>query len=114
MIAATVWMVPYIGDRYFEKGTLAGLILSFLLYFSVYLFMQIGDNTYHYKHSELKDLKKYEIYTDEKLNLKTDSMVILASNSRYYFLYDVVSKRTFIVPERFVTRLESLDNKNKR
>lgn len=105
------WNVSDMARKYFEKPVIAQFILFFLIYFSFYLFGQIVLTTRRYKTSELKDLKKYEIFIDDRLDIKTDSMVILASNSRYYFLYDVISKKTFIIPERYIIHIERISNK---
>jgi hypothetical protein len=92
--------------KYFEKPIMVQFIIFFLLYFFMYLFIGITTTTSQYKNSKLKTLKKYGIFLDDKCKIKTDSMVILASNSRYYFLYDVSSKETFVIPERYVNYIQ--------
>lgn len=61
--------------------------------------------------NDLKKIKNYKITFDENLNIDEASLVLLTSNSNYFFFYDKKDKKTYIIPAKLIVYIETENNK---
>ena len=90
-----IWVVRrYVKD---EDQSAANFVTFSILVFFLHLFVSVGVEIHKIKHGTISDLKQYNTSFKEA-TISENTTILLAANSRYLFLRDMVNGTVHIVP----------------
>ena len=108
-----IFLIFEIGARatrkYFKEATLALFALIFIGTFSVYLYWSIAHKIDHYRHEEIADIKTSTYRFTEDVGITDECLVLLASNSHYFFFRDMRDDISVIVPTEKIVSVRTID-----
>ena len=106
-------LILYILSRFFLNNTTISKYeqVTFYLFFTFTFISMIWASAmkdrFIVDNSDISKIKKYTFKFSEDINLNEDNLVLLCSNSSYHFIYDKKNNKTFIIPIKFVTLIET-------
>lgn len=88
----------------------------YLMVLTVFL-ITIGSSTMREREvilkGDLNDIKKYTITFTDKIQINEKDIVLLASNSNYYFFIDKKTEKTHIIPADKIISIETKSHKER-
>src|SRR5262249_6169293 len=98
------YLAPTICRKYFKEPLRAWFVVLFIGYFSAYMFLSIGTDTYRYKNYDFSKLTTHEVIFSDRYPMKEAQLILLGGNSDYFFFLDR-QRKPLIVPRAEVVQL---------
>jgi hypothetical protein len=107
-------IIGYIISRTFLNGPAKLPELFYVMYLLFFISLVWADAMsarFHIENDDISKTKKYSFFFENKqgdnFSLKDESLVLLAANTNYYFLYDTKDRKTYIIPLKKVIAIEA-------